>query len=159
MCHKFVSSIDATEVTSLMDDLGLLRDLKSNVIEFVAPFENSVQRATRSAKAAGGGADRQKAEAIRRHEKARIKATNKGGDDKGLDERILRRRRRKAADGRAAGGGGAVQGERKGPGRDEEGRAHDVTDDVIGGVNIGAEGRAARRRRRGTCRAPPTCRG
>ena len=27
--------IDATEVTSLMDDLGLLRDLKSNVIEFV----------------------------------------------------------------------------------------------------------------------------
>ena len=27
--------IDATEVTSLMDDLGLLRDLKSNVVEFV----------------------------------------------------------------------------------------------------------------------------
>ena len=40
--HKFdlydadlSGDIDATEVTSLMDDLGLLRDLKSNVIEFV----------------------------------------------------------------------------------------------------------------------------
>ena len=197
--------IDATEVTSLMDDLGLLRDLKSNVIEFVttmftkhdadddgtlsfeefrhfynaalddaqgrkpkppvvartvAGLSPEMVAARKKASEERAREKAQKAETIRRQNaelKARIKATNKGGDDKGLDERILEARRRKAADGRAA--REAEEARYKASAKDLDAMKKntaartddDVTDDVIGSVNIGAmrqqkaaEGRAAR---------------